>query len=262
MDFSPVRSLGGNLEIALDGLYRYYTVNRVISAGSLLGTRGANVPIELSGNHTVFVEGMAFQGNYVVVPLHGIHFSEELELEFDEDGEEVASPAETVPKFTETRVATAITATLFGTDSNGQEQSLTGRAYYDFRGTDLIFDTRENADFMDIPHSRLQLRIETVAVRLPRLTLGLSLNYASVLPSVERNEIITAITDHFASRGGVAQVAAMSQTDNQIYAIVIEQHQAISGGRLQRSAGTYHITAELLANGTVQVTSMTNAQRR
>jgi hypothetical protein len=136
-------------------------------------------------------------------------------------------------------------------------QSIEGRVYYGPRGTDIVFDIRDNENFINVNYRQLQLTIGTVSIRLPRLTLDLNLNNIPLAASPEQTAVKQALAAHFAPNNSIAQVAALTQIDNQIYAIITEKHQVISNARLTQSLTTHHITATQEPNGLPRITSIT-----
>jgi hypothetical protein len=151
LNFSPVRSLDSIIELTFtDVFYRYPLPFREIDLRALFSRRPEQQRIP-AGKYQLVLEGMALQGNVVVLVLHGL----------DEDGR---------------RLETRVDATL-------AVETETGRVVVDGEcrsiniGADVLFDITEvREQLVGIPVAQYRVIIHAAEFRVPRVTVSLDLN--------------------------------------------------------------------------------------
>lgn len=225
MDFSPLRSLMGRVDVSFGQVYKQYHLNLTMEAAEML-VAGPNRArsIELS-NHIINIAGLTRQGYYFVMPLHGLQRGGEYE--------------------DNVRMPTTMTATLVGFDSEGNEIRLPANVLYDFRGTDVLFDTRENPAITSIPARDLFVEIENVSVRLPDLHTSIELgqlgfandeHIAAITAAIEREfGANSRLLAEFGQRQNLeyrAQVRQLNFHNGFVYARVLERLAFNDGGEM------------------------------
>jgi len=242
MDFGPLRTLGGEVSVLLDGLYRYFNVNQTMSITPLL-VPGSNREQEmwLDSNHFVTIEGMTRQGPMFIMPLGGVRST----LVYDEDYNTWQRQ--------EGRVPTTMTSSLVFIDDDGITHRLEGAVRYDSRGTDVVFDTRNNANFEGVGGARISLEIETIYMNLPRTAYTIDLNIGDIAPSAENAIRARLIEEHFVQTpytGGMlepfSQISTMKVDGDRVFAIVKEMRPSLQNGRLHQEILTHKVAGEFL----------------
>ncbi|MCL2855350.1 MAG: hypothetical protein FWE21_07010 [Defluviitaleaceae bacterium] len=242
MDFGPLRTLGGEVSVILDGLYRYFDINDAIPIAPLL-TPGdqREVSVWLDAGHSLNISGMMRQGPLFVMPLHGIRSN----LVYDD--------YDSVWQRMEERVPTTLTASLVFTDNSGDIHRITGSVRYDNRGTDVIFDTRLNPNFEGVSGARISLEIENVFMSLPRQQYNLNLNISDIQPSAANMVRAALIEAHFVPEPHTgspfdpfAQVYTMKMDGDNVYAIVKEARPALLDGRLHQNILIHRLSGQFI----------------
>ncbi|MCL2169018.1 MAG: hypothetical protein FWB74_03225, partial [Defluviitaleaceae bacterium] len=238
MDFGPLTTLLGDVEIFINGLHRVYDTPITVPGSAIL-TPGPprEYVIELGSEHRVTIRGMARQGNIFVMPLFG-------------ERPRAYRTHDAYGRLTmqDVRVATTMNVSLVGTDIHGYEQRIVGRVNFDHRGTDVIFDTRLNPYFDYVPNATLRVEIEDISVRLPQMVYTLNLNYGEYYiahdPATER--VIDALTRHFSPHR--AQVSVLEIRNNEVFAMVMQ----LQGNTMLENA----VHGTLGANGQLEILSI------
>lgn len=242
MDFGPLRTLGGDISVILDGLYRYFDINYTMPISPLLVPGDSREQeLWLDSNHTVTIEGMVRQGPLFVMPLGGVRST----LVYDEHYE--------IWQREENRVPTTMIASLVFIDNNGITHRLEGAVRYDFRGTDVVFDTRNNINFEGVSGALINLEIQTIYMNLARTTHTIDLNAGDIAPAEENILRARLIEEHFAGAahtGGIlepfAQVSTMKVDGNMVFAIVKEMRPRLENGRFYREIITHRVAGEFV----------------
>jgi hypothetical protein len=247
MDFSALQSLIGDVEIFLDGLYRLYEADYTVPVSEIFTTAAPRIyEIELSNDHRVTIRGMVRQGDLFVMPL----FGERLRTHQIQDEQGIYI-------MQNTRIATTMAVNLVGTDALGRQQRIPGRVVFDERGTDVLFDINLNPNFTDIPAQQLWVEIDSISVRLPRISHVLNLSHGDTSLSRQRQDMLDAITGYFAHDlslvESVVQVAAADRRGDNIYAIVMGLVSYIDGGILERNLFEQHLSGVMLPGGDLRV---------
>jgi len=201
MDFNPLRSLTGRVEVVFGQIYKRYELNTSIATiGMFAGDDDRARTIELA-DHIINIHGLLHQGHFFVMPLYGTPRVQ------GEDAE---------------RLPTTMEVTLFGVNDYGQQARLPGVVRYDARGTDVTFDIRENEAILDIPLGRLFLDFESVSVRLPEFSAFVYLDDADFAPHGHTSAVKSAIEAAFAQ--DLPQFAAQfDATHNVEHAVQVRQ---------------------------------------
>ncbi|MCL2350193.1 MAG: hypothetical protein FWC67_01810 [Defluviitaleaceae bacterium] len=211
MDFSPLRTLYGEIEIILDGMYRRYDIGESlpISPMMMIGADRA-VRMDLSANHRVSLEGMLRQSYFFVMPMHGLRLGQ-----IGTDG----------IRADDERVAITINASLVGTNAAGQQVRLAGRVTSGTQGADVLFDTRDDERILEIPSSQIRLEVESIYIRLPQMTHHIDLNeLANWDISEERQNITAQLERHF----GGAQVSTLRISGDNIHAVLMDRQGSLN----------------------------------
>jgi hypothetical protein len=160
LNFAPVRNLhSSSLEITFNDLYYRYTLPRpYIDLQALFARRPEEQKIRVGGRQLV-LEGMAMQGDFIVLVLHGE----------DTDGHRL-----------ETRVDATLTA-----ETNDGLVILNGIGRASSIGSDVVFNIAPyRAQLSGVPLTQYNLNIYAVEYRIPRFTANL--NLSNTRPNPER----------------------------------------------------------------------------
>jgi hypothetical protein len=176
LNFAPVRRLNSNIEITLNDLfYRFNMFEREIDMSALFARRPVEEQVFHIKDHELVLEGMAMQGNYIVLVLHGK----------GPDGR---------------RVQTHIDATLT-VHTGDSTVTLTGDSRANSEGCDVLFDTNPHrAALSGIPLSQYRLNIHAVEFKIPRFSVAIDLNETYPSPSRSMELADRHIRDAFHSR--------------------------------------------------------------
>ena len=257
IDFSPLRSLMGRVDVSFGHAYKRYNIGQRLSAQNMF-TAGENRAITLDLNdHIINISGMMLQGNYFVMPMHGLqrYFVEEDGIIIEEGF---------------TRMPTTIDVNLLGIADDGRSIRLPGRVIYDGRGTDVLFDVRENEDILNIPRSRLYIEVQNISVRLPQLSTSINLSDLGFTPLEHHNAIAEDIEAHFIANSGRlltqfsarenieyrAQVRQMRFEGNRVYARLVERLAFTNEEGLQEIKLNHRVVAEVSASGATVIQSV------
>jgi hypothetical protein len=175
LNLAPVRNLRSNLEITLSDLfYRFPMPRREIDMAALFARRPEEQVFHVRG-HQLALEGMAMQGDYIVLVLHG------------RDGEN-------------NRLETRIDATLTVKTADGAV-TLAGENLSGSGGTDVLFDLLPyRTQLFGIPLSQYRLTIHAVEYKIPRFTVNLDLSNHMSTPERRLEAAERVILDAFVSR--------------------------------------------------------------
>lgn len=253
MDFVPLRSLTGRIEVTFAQLYKRYHLNTRLTAETMLTPSDYRAVQFDMGGHVFNLHGMVRQGYFFVVPMHGLH-------RVDTTG---------YGDYDYVRVPTAVDAVLIGFDQQGREIRITGNARYDARGTDLMFDTRDNEAILDIPDANLHLQLNNVSVLMPSLTATIDLDAIGFTPCEETASAAAQIEAHFDATAYrlIAEFSAQNQnhtehraqvrhinfTDNAIHAQVTQRLAFEQDGALREVVRSYLVVAERMHGGGVRI---------
>ena len=264
MDFGPLLTLMGQVEISFGHMYLRHHLDETISANALTPRPRPNpepaATIDL-GDHIVNIHGFQRQGNrragidLYVMTLHGLQKAyKEVEGELVEDF---------------FRVSTTMKVNLVGLNLDGSEVRIPGNVRYNERGTDVLFDISANEDFANIPQSRLQVEIENISLRLPSFSASVNLDDLGFTAPAENTRLSRAIEDiltqnmrsfalqHSATQNVEyrAQVRQMHVDENIIHALVLERLAFTNNEGYQEVLRSSKITAELDRDGSVRIVS-------
>ena len=243
IDFSPLRSLTGRVDIVFGHMYKHYEMNTTMPTTGMFTANEDRARILELDDHIITIHGLMRQGDFFVMPLYGVPKTD------DEDEE---AP----------RVPTTMNVALYGTNDLGRLVRLPGTVMFDARGTDVIFDTRENEAILDIPISQLYLEFESISVRLPDFVATIDLDKIGFEPSSDTAAVKSAIESSFeqdmqqfvrqfgASQNVdyTAQVRQLHIEGNTAYAKVFERLAFTDGGSLQEVMRHHRVTANILSN--------------
>ena len=243
MDFNPLRSLTGRMDIVFGQMYKRYETNILIpTTGMFTAGDDRARTIELA-DHIITIHGMDNRGNTFVMPLFGAQRAEE--------NEEAK------------RVPTTLEVNLVGMsdDAHGRQIRIPGTVMYGARGTDVVFDAAINEAILDIPRANLYLELESVSVQLPEFSVSIDLDDFGFEPSSHERNIKLAIETAFtrelpqlAGQFGATQdveyavhVRQMHLAGNTAYARVVERLAFTDGGSLQEVLRHHQIVANVSA---------------
>ncbi|MDR2183687.1 MAG: hypothetical protein LBE55_05890 [Clostridiales bacterium] len=248
IDFNPLRSLTGRVDVIFGHLYKHYETNITMPAMGMF-TAGGNRErtIELA-DHIINIHGMDHRGHIFVMPLFGAPRAV--------GGEE--------PQ----RVPTTMEVALVGIGEypHTQQIRVPGTVIYGPRGTDVIFDASENEGILGIPRNNLYLEFSSVSVRLPEVIVTIDLDELGFEPSSHAVNVKSAIESafaremaQFAGQFGAAQnveyavqVQQMRLDGSVAYARVVERLAFTDRGSLQEVLRHHRITANI-TDATVEV---------
>jgi len=240
MDFNPLRSLTGRVDVIFSQMYKRYALNTVIpTTGMFTAGDDRAQTIELA-DHTITIHGIDHRGNIFAMPLFGVPR---------------ALPGETAD-----RVATTIEVNLLGTNNLGQQLRIPGTVRYDARGTDVVFDASENPAFLDIPRDNLFLEFESISLRLPEFTASIYLDDLGFEPSYRTDVVRAAIESAFVPMGTAGieeydvQVRQVHIDGNTAYARVIERTAFMLDGNLHEVVQHHRVVANI-AGGNASIIS-------
>jgi hypothetical protein len=165
LNLAPVRRLTSNIEITLNGLYYRFNMHQYEIDMPALFARRPEEQVFRVKDHQLVLEGIAMQGNNIVLVLYGKDDSDK-------------------------RVETRIDATLTIQTSDGVIV-LEGVNYAGSEGCDVLFDiTPYRRRLSGIPLSQYRLNIQAVEFKIPPFTVNLDLNqcYESPTRSMELAE--------------------------------------------------------------------------
>ncbi|MCL2576292.1 MAG: hypothetical protein FWE33_07635 [Defluviitaleaceae bacterium] len=245
MDFGVLRTLHGDIEIVLDGLYRQYNLNHTMSVTPLFTPGASRVQtIQLADNYQLILEGMQRQGDLMVMPMHGINTT------------------------TGDRATTTISAYIIGMDTDGVTHRLSADVRYGAIGADVLFYLEQNPAFSQIPVTQMQLEIEYALIKLPPTSHKINLRNAEYAPSERRQEIINALENHFVPQinrqndglAPIAQVITMQEIGGIIRATVIERHLEVRSGRLHDTT-MFHMVEGRIQDERFVVSSIETVRR-
>jgi len=251
MDFSPLRSLMGRVDIDFGHIYKRYDIGETMGIVGLLTPGDLRARSINFGDHVVNISGVVRQGPYFVMVMHGL-----MRVEYEDEYGETQTRYDRMP--------TTAQATIFGVDSLGRRINLpVTHINYDHRGTDVMFDTRVNEAILDIPLSQLYLEFEAASVRLPALRTSIHLNDIGFTPSYHQNAVAADIIRFFdasynsrmsAPAGATdvqyrAQVRQIHIDGNNVYARVTERLSFVRNNRMQEIVQNHRVTADLTATG-------------
>jgi len=253
IDFAPLRSLTGRIDVTFAQMYMQYNLNTRIPATTMLATSDDRAVQFDMGSHVFNMRGMVQQGDFFVVPMHGLHRT-------DTTGH---------GNFDYTRMPTTVDAVLIGIEQGGREIRIYGSVMYDARGTDLMFDTRDNEAMLDIPRDRLYLQINSISVLMPSLSTTIDLDAIGFTPCAETAAATAYIESRFdatayrliaefaaQNQGHVehrAQVRHINLTDNAVHALVAQRLAFVQDGALQEVLLNYRVTAERMHGGGIRI---------
>ena len=255
IDFAPLRSLTGRIDVTFAQMYMRYNLNTRIPAASMLAT-GDDRAIQFDmGSHVFNLRGMVHQGDFFVVPMHGLHRTATAEVGH--------------ANYDYERKPTTVDAVLIGIEQNGREIRIEGSVMYDARGTDLRFDTRDNEAILSIPTDRLYLQINSISILMPNLATTIDLDTIGFTPCDETAAAAAYIEAHFAATAyrliaefapqnqahteHRAQVRHINFSDNAIHAQVTRRLAFVQDGALQEILLNYRVTAERMHGGGIRI---------
>jgi hypothetical protein len=175
LTLAPVRNIRSTLEITFNDLFYHYPMdNKEVDMTTLFTRRPEEQKIRVGGNELI-LEGMAKQGDYIVLVLHGN----------DADGQ---------------RIETRINATLTVLTDDGLVV-LHGVSRASREGCDLLFDTRPHREsLLGIPLSGYRLNIQSTAFRVPRFTVEMDLSNSRGIPDRRIGAAREFVLDAFYAR--------------------------------------------------------------
>ena len=250
MDFNPLRSLTGRVDVVFSQMYKRYEINASMSTTGMFSAgedRARTIELE---DHIITIHGLMRQGDFFVMPLYGMS---------------KASPDKEAA-----RVPTAMEVTLVGTNNLGQQIRLPGTANYDARGTDVTFDMRENEAIRGIPLGQLFLEIESISVLLPEFTATINLDNLGFEPSDYTDTVKLMIESafardmpQFAGQFGASQNVEYAVQARQIhfegntaYVRVTERLAFTDGGTAQEVLRHHRVVANVTAARNVEIVSV------
>jgi hypothetical protein len=252
MDFSPLRSLTGRLDVVFSQIYKRYEVNSAMStAGMFSPGEDRARTIELD-DHIVTIHGLMRQGDFFVMPLYGMPKAA--------SGEDAA------------RVPVTMEVILTGMSSHphARQIRIPGTVIYDARGTDVIFDTAGNEAILEIPRGSLYLEFESISVRLPEFSATIDLDDMSFEPLSFTDNVKSMIESaferdmwQFAGQFGASQnveyavqVRQIHFEGNTAYARVTERLAFTDGGIAREVLRHHRVTANITAARNVEIVSV------
>ncbi|MCL2416240.1 MAG: hypothetical protein FWD01_05425 [Defluviitaleaceae bacterium] len=283
MDFRPLRTLTGDVGIYLSHMFlRYDLSNRPDIPAHDFFISGPDRSQEMTfGDFSLIIEGMQRQGDFIVMPLHGVNNTI------------FAGSGAVVNPGAFNRIETFIDATLIGITSYGEQLRLPGTVRYDTRGADVIFNMDDLPEMRQIPTTRMFLQIDGVYFRTGDLSTTIQLSNAERIPSDASRAMRSEIERHFITRldymrgtrtfdqitgfsenilhseiiehympinmAGArnisydAQVQSYRQLDSHIYAVVIEYFTYTNEGRLHEVTRRHSIIGEIQGNGEISI---------
>ena len=222
MDFNPLRSLTGRVEIVFGQLYKRYDTDISIATNGMYTANDNRArEIQLSG-HTINIHGINNRGNIFIMPLFG--------------AERASADEEAI------RIATTLEVYLVGTNDQGRQFRVPGTVIYDARGTDVIFDASEHQGILSIARDNLYLEIESISVRLSEVSANIYFDDMNFETSNHENNIKSAIESAFAREMPqfAAQFGAVHDVEHAVQVRQIHFDRATAYGRVvERLAFTY-----------------------
>ena len=254
MDFNPLRSLTGRVDVIFNQVYKQYSLNNVSvsTAGMFAADADDRARIIELDDHIITIHGLAQQGNFFVMPLYGVPRADQGE--------------------TANRVPTTMEVTLYGSGDHpyARQIRIPGAVRYDARGTDVTFDIRGNEAILEIPRNNLYLEFESISVRLPEFTAVIDLDNIGFVPSDHTSAVKSAVESafardlpHLAGQFGATQnieyavqVRQIHFDGNSAYARVVERLAFTEGNSLQEVLRHHRVTANVTAAGNVEITGI------
>jgi len=252
MDFNPLRTLTGRVEVVFGQMYKRHELNISMSTDGMFATGDDRARTIELGDHIINIHGLAQQGDFFVMPLYGVPRVEH--------GEEVS------------RVPTTMEVTLTGMSNHphARQIRIPGTVQYDGRGTDVTFDTRGSEAILEIPRGNLYLEFESISVRLPEFSVTIDLDDIGFESLARTNAMKSAIElafvqdmPRFAGQFGAehnvehaVQVRQMHLDGSVAYARVIERLAFTEEGSLQEVIRHLTIVANVTAVGNVEITGV------
>ncbi|MCL2171559.1 MAG: hypothetical protein FWB71_05340 [Defluviitaleaceae bacterium] len=241
-DFRPLRSLTGVLEIDISHLFVRHEINEISPALGLFIPGAHRARTRDLGDFTITLEGMQHQGDFVVMPMHGVNTT-------------IFAGANTeVHPVTFNRVEVFACANLIGITDTGRRETLASTARHDMRGADIRFDMRDNEAFRDIPPGRLYLEINAIYIRTSDLNLEIDLDNHWAQPpcpiAIAYGDRLLNLVDtrgqqdDFIPNASARQIRTIDISGDRIYAVIIEQFTRITAEGVQTDIFTHQITAQ------------------
>ena len=257
MDFNPLRSLMGRVDVSFGHIYMQYHIRQTFDAAPMMTAGDDRARTIDLGDHIINIAGIARQGNYFIMPLHGL-----MRVQYEDEYGEITESYERMP--------TTVDAILIGRDTNGRILRLPGRVVYDARGTDVVFDVSENEDWANIRRDSISVEINSASVRMPQISASIELGELGFMSDNSQDAIAADIEAYFAANsvgwisapGGSryveyrAQVRQIHVEGNEVYARVVERLAYVEGGRLHEITQSHRVVARLGAGG-VSITRRT-----
>lgn len=203
MDFESVKNLNSDLEVTFNSLYKKYDINKDISANSLaVGGENKNFEINVD-NYKIVFEGLGFFDDQYVLVFHG----EDTSIKNNKNNE------------FNNRVEVQADVQLIATADSGMEIVLDGKCMSAQYGTDMVIPINESAKgFLEnISRSKLNIRINSVLVKAPDVTIPIKLSRFSDIADETRkraeNNIISSFEDRLAYKSSTKSLGAIGGFD-------------------------------------------------
>ncbi|MCL2574201.1 MAG: hypothetical protein FWE34_06610 [Defluviitaleaceae bacterium] len=247
VDFNPLRTLTGRVEVVFSSVYMQYDMGLSIPTDGMFAGDDRSRTLNLA-DHVIAIHGIEHRGDIFAMPLFGIAWADRFEEE----------PA---------RLPTTMEVSLVGIDNAGRRVSLAGTVRYDARGTDVIFDASENPAILDIPRNSLHLEFGNISLRIPEFSVLIDLDELGFEPSIDANVVKAGIESfiaqdmpQFARDFGAlqnveyaVQVRQLHIVGNNAYAFAIERLAFTNADGLQEVVRHHNLvvnlnTSELVSN--------------